>query len=173
MARPYRPDRPSKPRPTFHKKEKQPKVFPGRAAYLAKTGQIANPSAPAAPADGRLRIFLDDERPAPAGWTLVKSVHAFKELIEATDPSTIREISLDWYLGTGCANGDAAAEYLGGVFAERANEFTDLMWVLCHSSDDRKAIEMAKTINQAIPEFTEDGPNIIVTVGRPKGCRAW
>src|SRR3546814_12196639 len=62
--------------------------------------------------DGRTRIFLDDERGCPAGWTLAENVAEFKQILEACPPADLAAVSLDWHLGTGITPGDKAAEYL-------------------------------------------------------------
>src|SRR3546814_8200469 len=49
--------------------------------------------------DGRTRIFLDDERGCPAGWTLAENVAEFKQILEACPPADLAAVSLDWHLG--------------------------------------------------------------------------
>lgn len=170
MARPYRPDKANKPRPTFHKKEKVAKTFPGRAAMLANKGLLPVAVVAEIPRDNFVRIYLDDERPVPVGWTLAKNVGAFKELLAATDPAMLREISLDWHLGSGMASGEAAAEHLAEILRDRADEFKELRMIYCHSSDIAKAAGMARCVAAAIRERDLLG-RILVDVGRPKGAR--
>ena len=43
-----------------------------------------------------LRVWLDDSRPAPAGWLHLRSVHAVQQLLQA---NVVREMSLDHDLG--------------------------------------------------------------------------
>src|SRR3546814_1859867 len=46
--------------------------------------------------DGRTRIFLDDERGCPAGWTLAENVAEFKQILEECPPAALAAVSLDW-----------------------------------------------------------------------------
>lgn len=143
---------------------KQPKRF-GKpsAAFLARqarqaqkddTGQI--------PQSGGIRIYLDDERKAPAGWTLVKSPKAFYDLIDNADlREQITHMSLDWHLGAGITNGEEVVKRLA-VMLEDAAYFPKLEIITLHSSDRKKAIAMAKTLEAAIGRERET----IVAIGR-------
>jgi hypothetical protein len=49
-----------------------------------------------------MKLYLDDERPAPEGWVLVKTS---REAIEVLCTGTVEELSLDHDLGDGNGSG--------------------------------------------------------------------
>ncbi|QAY80242.1 cyclic-phosphate processing receiver domain-containing protein [Sphingosinicella sp. BN140058] len=155
MARPYREPRP--PHPGFFQKPKLEKRPPLRLAAAAKA---ADPYK-----DGRLRIFLDDDRACPPGWTLVKCVADFEDLLAACPPANLAGVALDWYLGHAVAGDghEAAAALIRHIEAAPA-EFTALEAVYCHSSVPEEAAKMARAIAAAILR-NEDMPDIDVRVG--------
>ena len=52
----------------------------------------------------RIRIFLDDERPAPDGWTLCRWPQDVIDLLKA-NPENVEIVSLDHDLGDETRNG--------------------------------------------------------------------
>lgn len=55
-----------------------------------------------------MKLWVDDERPAPEGWTAVTSSSAAIEVLKA---ETVEEMSLDYCLGRG-GNGDDVLYWL-------------------------------------------------------------
>lgn len=166
MARPWRdPNEPRREKREIFKKPKAEKSFPG------KSGATPTPKDPYQ--DGMLRMFLDDERPCPPGFTLYRDLPAFEAGLAAADLSKLYAISLDWYLGCGIAgNGHMAAEMVATLIRDRQAELTELRIITCHSSDIPEAAKMARTIAAPIRESRDDGkefPYIIVDVGKAIG----
>lgn len=166
MARPWRPEEPRRPKPSFYKKPKAEKRFPGKKGALCPT--TADPYQ-----DGMLRMFLDDERPCPPGFTLYRTLDQFQTALQAADLSRIYAISLDWHLGA-TDRGTTAAETLAEMLANRRAEFSELRIITCHSTDIEQAAKMARTIAKPIYEerFSDDDekyPYIIVDVGKAVG----
>src|SRR3546814_3775678 len=89
--------------------------------------------------DGRTRIFLDDERGCPAGWTLAENVAEFKQILEACPPADLAAVYLDWHLGTGITPGDKAEEYL-----ERSEEHTSELQTLMRIKNDVSCLKNKK-----------------------------
>lgn len=59
-----------------------------------------------------MKIYLDDERPAPEGWVLVKTVPAFIDLMRSAR-GRVEEVSLDHDLGEeGGGTGHDAVSWL-------------------------------------------------------------
>jgi len=138
---------------------KQPKRFGGPSkAFIAKRDgdRVATKAAAdvAVPDDGGVRIYLDDERPVPDGWTLAKSPAALMELLGGSRDVTDRvtHLSLDWYLGTGITNGEEIARRLAARFRDDPDYMPRLEAIGLHSSDRDKAIAMMQTLRDAIPE---------------------
>ncbi len=140
---------------------KQPKRH-GRpsAKFLASrpkqndaSGKIAN--------NGDLRIYLDDDRECPRGWILAKSPKAFFDIIADEEVrERITHISLDWHLGTGITNGEEVAKRLAAML-EDESIFAKLEFITLHSSDRKKAVAMARTLDAVIDRDRD----IIVYVG--------
>jgi len=116
----------------------------------SKPGSAAAPVDPYG--DGKIRIYLDDERPCPTGWTLARNVDELGKLLDFTPPDRIAEISLDWHLGTGVMNGHAAAALVSAALARQPAGYTSLRRIYCHSSDRDEAGTMARTIAQVVLE---------------------
>lgn len=157
------PVRERKPRhPGHFRKPKPEKKMPLK---LQQQAAEANPYK-----DGLTRIFLDDERHCPAGWTLAKDVPAFKALIDACPPDQLAAVSLDWYLGCGITSGEKAAEYLADHLSAKPDSFDNLEFITCHSSDRDKARGMAKTIVNVL-EAHEALRWVSITLGLPVDTR--
>lgn len=56
-----------------------------------------------------MRLWLDDERPAPEGWTLVRTA---EEAIELLKQGKVKRISLDHDLGIGFSTGYKVACFI-------------------------------------------------------------
>ena len=106
------------------------------------------------PAEGGVNIYLDDERPCPAGWTVVRSPGALYELIEGprSVADRIVNLSLDWYLGAGMENGAKVAEWLAERFRADPAFLPKVEAIGLHSSDRKEAIGMFRILQDAIPE---------------------
>jgi hypothetical protein len=87
-----------------------------------------------------MKLWLDDERPAPNGWHLCKDP---EEAIRILKTSRVEEISLDHDLGENTLlTGYHVAVYIENM--ARDGEILPIKWV-CHSSNPvgRKRIEQA------------------------------
>lgn len=152
-------NKPHKPRhPGFFKKPKPEKKSPAR---LVAAQSEADPYK-----DGKLRLFLDDERTCPPGWTLVKNIVELKNALDHCEPDQLRAVSLDWYLGVGVVDGHAAAKMLVDTLLARPENFSDLEAISCHSTNLDEAATMARTIVGAIKNH-EVLPWISVQLGLP------
>ena len=153
------PNRERKPRhPGHFRKPKPEKKVPFK---IQRELEEANPYK-----DGRMRIFLDDERGCPPGWTLAENVAEFKQILEACPPVNLAAVSLDWHLGAGITNGEKAAEFLAAHIAAHADAFDNLDFITLHSSDRDKARLMARPIVEAL-EANDSTRMVSVTLGLP------
>jgi len=144
---------------------KQPKrMGQPSAAFLAR--QSVAPGAQQS--DGKLRVFLDDERPCPKGWLLARSPKAFFDTLEAAPEGKIREIALDWYLGSGIADGIAVGHRLVELMKERPELFAGLETIYLHSSDRTKAIEMMRIVEEPLREDWQGLPFFATHIGQPE-----
>lgn len=150
---------------------KQPKRFGGpsakflaRKAGLSADGKTINAQAPK---EGSVHLFLDDDRPCPAGWTVARSAKAFFELIDAIGPNRIETISLDWYLGACTPNGEAVAEQLLDLMRKKPDLFSKLELIRFHSSDRKMAIAMMRTLEEPLREGWESLPFFATALGLP------
>lgn len=121
-----------------------------------------NPKIP--PATGPVRVYLDDERPCPPGWTLARSPAEFWNLIETIDLQRIEAISLDWYLGAGIDNGVIVAQALSERIQSDPAAFSQLEMIGLHSSDHEQAINMARLLEKS--GANGERPPFYVHVGR-------
>lgn len=144
---------------------KQPKrMGQPSAAFLARQSVASD----ARPSDGKLRIFLDDERPCPRGWLLARSPKAFFDAVETAPAGSVREIALDWYLGSGIADGIAVGHRLVELMRERPELFTGLETIYLHSSDRTKAIEMMRIVEEHLREDWQGLPFFSTHIGAPE-----
>ncbi len=151
---------------------KGPKRFGGPSKqFLARKAALSAEGRPVAgrkpPKDGPVNVFLDDERPCPDGWTLVRDPHAFEELLDGLDDGRIVRISLDWHLGTGIVNGEEIARRLVSRMRRTPALFSNLEMVRLHSSDRGKAIDMMHTIEQPLREGWTELPFFSTDLGLP------
>lgn len=150
----FRPKRPKKPRKPSDK-------------FLARKAAEAEAKQKEIPETGPVRLFLDDERQAPEGWTLVRSPNALRVAINAIEPGRLDGLSLDWHLGSGVSNGEQVVEDLLILMKDRPEFFAELGMVHLHSSDREKAVAMARRIATPAREKWEGIPYYGVDVGMP------
>jgi hypothetical protein len=105
--------------------------------------------------NGPIRIFLDDERKAPKGWTLVKTIDAFIAAVDAADPTRLEALSLDWHLGRDVPNGNVALDRLIERMRSDSDHFPVLERVHFHSADPDEAVAMARRFAGFIRETIE------------------
>lgn len=149
-----------------------PKRFGGPSQkFLSKKKGLDQQGRPVAgekpPKDGPVRIFLDDERALPKGWTLARGPGEFMKLLDEVAPGRIVAISLDWHLGTGVANGEDVARRLIGRMRDRPELFSNLEIIWLHSSDRQKAIAMMHTVETPLQEDWEGLPFYTTALGLP------
>lgn len=128
------------------------------------------------PADGPIRVYLDDDRPCPKGWTLVRSKDELFALLDGDTSAAARieRLSLDWHLGadqgrTGFVvrpNGEAVATALADRFRADDQFLPTLEIVHFHSSDPDKAIVMLRTIMAALSDTRLD--DVYLDIGAPE-----
>lgn len=152
--------------PGHYRKPKAEKKVPLKQA-MAQAGfaTLANPYK-----DGKTRIYLDDDRACPPGWTLAKNVTQFKAALDACPPADLAGVSLDWYLGHDLDKGTVAAEALAAHLIARPTEFEALEIICCHSSELKEAANMARSIAKAIKDL-EGLRWVSIQVGQPVDTR--
>ena len=150
----FRPKRPKKPRKPSEK-------------FLARKAAEAEAKQKEIPDNGPVRLFLDDERQAPEGWTLVRSPNALRVAINDIEPGRIEGLSLDWHLGSGVTNGEKVVEDLLILMKDRPDIFAGLSMVHLHSSDREKAVAMARQMATPTRESWDGIPYYGVDVGMP------
>jgi len=106
---------------------------------------------------GPIRIFLDDDRDPPKGWTLVKTTALFVEALDAADPARLEAIAFDWHLGKDVPNANGALDALIERMRARPERFAALERVHFHSSDPDEAAAMARRFADFIREMIRDG----------------
>ena len=147
----------------------RPPKYPNKKSdkFLARKAAEAEKLSKAAPESGDIKIFLDDERECPKGWVLARNPAEFTDLIEDAENGRITEISLDWYLGAGIADGVAVAKYLSELMNSDTERFKSLECIRFHSSDQEKAAEMMRTI---IDPYRDKGemPDFAIDFGVPR-----
>ncbi len=102
-------------------------------------------------ADDRVRIFLDDDRPCPPGWTLARNLGQFIRAVTECPPEKLGAISLDWDLGYGQPNGHDAVEFLIEHLTAAPESF-EFDGIFCHSGCREEAVKMAKALNAALEQ---------------------
>ena len=145
---------------------KQQKRFGGPSAdFQQRKSAALRDNSKLVPPEGPLKIFLDDTRSPPDGWTLVESAGALTSLLES-DGDRITHLSLDWHLGPGLDKGDAAAEYLADGFIRNPLSYPKLEWIYFHSTKRDAALAMFRTVRKALPE--DRRYDILMDVGMPE-----
>lgn len=141
------------------------KEFLARKAGMSAEGRPVAGRDP--PKEGPVHVFLDDERPCPTGWTLVRDPKAFDDLLASLEDGRIVSISLDWHLGTGIVNGEEVARRLVSTMRSRPALFSNLEVIRLHSSDRGKAIDMMRTIELPLREGWTDITFFSTDLGLP------
>lgn len=121
------------------------------------------------PATGPLKVFLDDQRPAPAGWTLAR--HG-GELLSITDrmPERVEAISFDHNLFPGDPKGGEIAGYLWDEVEADPKRFALLSTVNLHSDDPSAVRDMRRDLESRM-ERNPDFPRIAIHEGEPAPAR--
>lgn len=119
------------------------------------------------PDEGPVHLYLDDTRPTPAGWTLVRSPGELWELLggDRDVTSRVEALSLDYDLGVGITNGQMVAERLAERFRDDPSYLPRLRVLGLHSQNQDKALEMIRTLRKAIGR--ERWYDIIAGLGTP------
>lgn len=99
-----------------------------------------------------IRLFMDDERDPPRGWTLVRSIEAFVEALDAIDGTRLEAISLDWHLGRDVPNGNVALDSLIDRLRRRPERYPILDRVHFHSADHHEAVLMTRRFADFVRE---------------------
>ena len=158
-------DRARKPRhPGFHRKEKKNGASGFRS--IPSRTELTEPLE-----TGPIRIFLDDERDAPEGFVVARTLPAFRKLLDSIDMSRLHTICLDWHLGSHAEPGQSgfdAAQMIIDKLAEYPLQFSGLSSIWLHSSDIEKAADMARMLSKPFELAEEDGilHHVYVVVGK-------
>ena len=137
------------------------------AKFLARKAEQEAIRRETPPTEGGVRIYLDDERIPPDGWTLVKSVTALMEMLRNLDPGRLERLSLDWHLGSGITTGQDAVERILRLMLEEPERFANLKRVNCHSSNWAKAIKMAHKLEEPLCDEWQGIPFYQIAIGQP------
>lgn len=148
---------------------KTPKRMGGpSAAFLARKAEQDAILEGRPPSDGGVKVYLDDERALPQGWTLARSPAAFFEMVggDRDVSDRITHISLDWHLGTGVADGETVARRLAECFTTDPGFMPRLRAIGFHSSDRKRAVAMHRMIDDALSEDRRE--EIDMSLGTPR-----
>jgi hypothetical protein len=104
-----------------------------------------------------LRIFLDDERTPPKGWTLVRTVEEFTLALASADPQRLEAISIDWHLGKDVPDGNVALDRLIDLMMDEPGRWPSMDRVHFHSGDPDEAVAMARRFADFIRETIANG----------------
>lgn len=98
-----------------------------------------------------INVFLDDRRPAPKGYKLVRTA---KHCIKMLETRKINVISLDYNLGYGKPTGYRVVKYMVNhrLFPNK---------IIIHSNSPRGRLKMMNVLNQNKPK------RVPVTIRRP------
>ena len=97
------------------------------------------------------KIYLDDERPCPPGWVLVKNSTSLFNILDGEHAAKVQLLSLDWYLGVGVYDGEKIATLLAERFRTDPQFLPSLQGIVFHSSDRTAARRMLNTVFDAVP----------------------
>lgn len=90
-----------------------------------------------------MKVFMDDQRDAPEGWTLARDTD---EVVRLLKTGEVTELSLDYHMGVGDANGMDVLGYIEHwVYA---GEMENLPTMKPHTSDGIHAVRMKQRINR-------------------------
>ena len=102
-----------------------------------------------------LKLFLDDEREAPPGWTLCRSVEALRVHLRST--AQIEAMSLDYDMGSGYETGLHALDWI--LKEVKSNpSFTPPASIRAHTRSIDMGIEMRRKIGEIHSAVIERGP---------------
>lgn len=99
-----------------------------------------------------IRLFLDDERDPPKGWTLHRTTETFLAALDAAVPQRLEAVSLDWHLGRDVPNANVALDGLIARMRAHPERFPMLKRVHFHSSDPNEAHAMTMRFADFIRE---------------------
>ncbi len=136
-----------KPSAKFLEKQRQREITKGK--ILEGIKKIA-------PDEGDLLIFLDDERKCPEEMTLARTPSEFHQLMQNLKPNQLKELHLDWYLGSGQVTGTDIAKNLANMINDTPENFMSLEMIRYHSSDWKKAREMMAIVHPALDAIGMD-----------------
>jgi hypothetical protein len=139
--------------------------YPGRMihldnseGFLEVSSHLLNP----------VKIFLDDERPCPEGWTLVKNCKEFFSLLDNVDTRyNVTQLSLDWYLGN-TQDGVVVATQLAEKFFTDLYYLPNLQLINLHSSDREQAFRMKRILSE-INDGRSDDHHITIQLRSSRG----
>lgn len=125
----------------------------GRQGAIKKPAlkAVANETPPSPYKDDLVRIFLDDERPCPPGWTLTRNLGQFIRAVTECPPEKLGGLALDWDLGYGQPNGHDAVEFVIEHLTANPEAF-EFDGIFCHSACREEAVKMAKALNAALEQ---------------------
>lgn len=154
-------DRERKPRHEFFRKEKPVK----QAKSLSRGGGMKSsrrPDCKVPPAEGPIRLYLDDERECPEGFVIARDFPAFRDYLDTIDLERLETVSLDWHLGgSNEFSGHDAARLLRERIEAQPERFGALRSIWLHSSITEEAIKMARPLERLlmrddVPGMPED-----------------
>jgi hypothetical protein len=118
------------------------------------------------PAEGPVRIFLDDERPAPEGWTLAKYANELFRIVDRI-PERVEAISFDQNLIPGDAKGREIADLLWEEVASGEIVLPNLKQVGFHTDDHSAADAMQADLRIRMAAQTTF-PQVEIVMGMPR-----
>jgi hypothetical protein len=132
------------------------------------------------PEEGPVRLFIDDDRRCPEGWTAVRTPDDFYALMNPDRGllDRITHLSFDGSMGTGDDN-DALelVDHLAKGFQNDPDYLPSLKAIGLHSTNRIKAVAMDGMISRALTAerrntlFVQWGTPRLSMDGRPKGMK--
>ena len=89
-----------------------------------------------------MKLYVDDVRPAPQGWTLATTIAAAQEILAS---GAVEEVSLDHDLGA-CAACHASGADIGDM---QTDDTTFMFW--CPHAEDGLTLVLWMKANQCVP----------------------
>jgi hypothetical protein len=98
-----------------------------------------------------ISLFVDDERqPTSPKWTIARNCREAMNYFREEKPFDIKELSLDWYMGSRELDGVfIAREMVGCVEYLDLQVFKNTSAIWLHSSDREQAIKQARIFEEA------------------------
>lgn len=93
-----------------------------------------------------MKLFVDDCRPAPAGWVLARTPEEARIRLEA---GSVEEVSLDYFIGTG---EDETFLSVAHVIVELPAERRPRRVVL-HTASEAGAARLAQVLRGSVPRL--------------------